>query len=141
MSFDRRIRKLQEELTAVKFSLITNINAVHTETEVTRKKTLANIEAARCKFPSQLEDVKVWAEHRREIQNGASTVKLLNFCCSSSLSVFRRQFDTIAKHNCWTCQEKSTHLIIALQGRATDVRHGIPKSATYEEANSRIYQC
>jgi hypothetical protein len=30
-------------------------------------------------------------------------------------------------------QEKSTYLSTALQGRATDVLHGIPKSATYEE--------
>jgi hypothetical protein len=30
-------------------------------------------------------------------------------------------------------QEKSTYLITSLQGRATDVLHGILKSATYEE--------
>jgi hypothetical protein len=30
-------------------------------------------------------------------------------------------------------QEKSTYLITSLQARATDVLHGIPKSATYEE--------
>jgi hypothetical protein len=47
--------------------------------------------------------------------------------------MFRHQFETVAVHNCWTCQEKSTYLITALQDRATDVLHGIPKGATYEE--------
>jgi hypothetical protein len=45
----------------------------------------------------------------------------------------RRQFETVAEHNCWTRQEKSTYLITSLQSWATDVLHGIPKSATYEE--------
>jgi hypothetical protein len=29
--------------------------------------------------------------------------------------------------------EKSTYMITALQGRATDVLHGVPKGATYEK--------
>jgi hypothetical protein len=47
--------------------------------------------------------------------------------------VFRRQFETAAHHNCWTRQEKSIYLITALQGRSTDVLHGVSKGATYEE--------
>jgi hypothetical protein len=47
--------------------------------------------------------------------------------------VFRHQFETVAQHNCWTSQIKSTYLITALQGRATDVLHGVPKGATYEK--------
>jgi hypothetical protein len=31
------------------------------------------------------------------------------------------------------CLEKSTYLITALQGRATDVLHGVRKGATYEQ--------
>jgi hypothetical protein len=38
--------------------------------------------------------------------------------------VFRHQFETVAEHNCWTCQKKSTYLITALQGQATDMLHG-----------------
>jgi hypothetical protein len=47
--------------------------------------------------------------------------------------VSRRQFEIVAKHNSWTPQEKSTYLITALQGRATNVLHAVPKGATYEE--------
>jgi hypothetical protein len=43
------------------------------------------------------------------------------------------QFETLAEHNCSTRQEKSTYLITALQGRATDVLHGVPKGATFEK--------
>jgi hypothetical protein len=47
--------------------------------------------------------------------------------------MFWRQFKTVAEHNCWKRQEKSTYLITALQGRATDVLHGVLKGATCEE--------
>jgi hypothetical protein len=47
--------------------------------------------------------------------------------------VFQRQFETVAELNCWMRQEKSTYLITALQGRATDVLHGVQKGATCEE--------
>jgi hypothetical protein len=47
--------------------------------------------------------------------------------------VFRRQFKTVAEHNCWTRLKKSTYVITALQGHATDVLHGVPNKATYEE--------
>jgi hypothetical protein len=39
----------------------------------------------------------------------------------------------MAEHNCWTCQEKSTYIITALQGRTTDLLHEVPKGATYED--------
>jgi hypothetical protein len=32
------------------------------------------------------------------------------------------------------CQEKSTYLITFLQGRATNVLHGVPNGATYEKS-------
>jgi hypothetical protein len=48
--------------------------------------------------------------------------------------MFRRQFETVADHNHWTPWEKATYLIAALQGRACDVLHGVPRGATYEEA-------
>jgi hypothetical protein len=38
-------------------------------------------------------------------------------------------------------QEKSTYLITALQVWATDVLHGIPKSATYEETLEALEDC
>jgi hypothetical protein len=47
--------------------------------------------------------------------------------------MFRCQFKTVADHNCWMPREKVTYLIAALQGRACDVLHGVPRGATYEE--------
>jgi hypothetical protein len=46
---------------------------------------------------------------------------------------FWLQFKTVAEHNCWTCQEKSTYLTTALQDQATDELHRVSKGATYEE--------
>jgi hypothetical protein len=46
--------------------------------------------------------------------------------------VFRRQLETVIE-NCWTRLEKSTYFFIAVQGRATDVLHGISKCTIYEE--------
>jgi hypothetical protein len=48
------------------------------------------------------------------------------------VAVFRRQFKTVAEHNYWTRQEKSTYFITGLQARAIDVLHEFPKGATYE---------
>jgi hypothetical protein len=41
--------------------------------------------------------------------------------------------ETVAEHNCWMRQENSMYLITSLQGQATDMLHGILKSATYGE--------
>jgi hypothetical protein len=47
--------------------------------------------------------------------------------------VFRYQFEAVAEHICWTRQERSTYLIAALHGRATDVLHEDPKGETFDE--------
>jgi hypothetical protein len=52
---------------------------------------------------------------------------------TTSWAVFRRQFETVAQHNHWSPQEKSAYLITTLKDRVTDVLHGIPTNATYEE--------
>jgi hypothetical protein len=49
------------------------------------------------------------------------------------MGLFRRLFETTTGHNRWTRQEKSIYLITALQGRAIDVLHGVPRGATYEK--------
>jgi hypothetical protein len=73
------------------------------------------------------------AEQGRGIGAGASMVQPPKFNGTASWAVFRRQFETVAEHNGWTCQKNYTYLITALQGRAGNVLHGIPTSATYEE--------
>jgi hypothetical protein len=52
--------------------------------------------------------------------------------------MFWNQFETIAEHNYCTRLKKSTYLITALQGRATNVLHGVPKAATYEETHEAL---
>jgi hypothetical protein len=47
--------------------------------------------------------------------------------------MFRRQFETIAKHKKWSRGEKLTYLFTALRGRAADIPYGIPADTTYEE--------
>jgi hypothetical protein len=131
--FDRRMMKVQEELTNVNSGLVTDFNEEHMDTQANRKKSLARIEATRREFQSQPEDVNARGEHGRGTQNGTRAVKLTKFDGTYSWTVFRCQFETEDEHNSWTSQEKSTHSIITLQGRPTDVLHGIPKWAIYEK--------
>jgi hypothetical protein len=55
--------------------------------------------------------------------------------------MFWHQFENVGEHNCWTCLEKSTYLIIALQGCATDVEHGVPIGTTCEETLEALEDC
>jgi hypothetical protein len=93
----------------------------------------AKIESTRLEFQSQLEEVMARAELGRRQGVCTSTAQPPTFDGTTFWAVFRRQFETVAEHNCWTRLEKPMYLITSLQGRATDVLHGIPKSATYEE--------
>jgi hypothetical protein len=85
-------------------------------------------------FQAQLEEVRDVAE-RGSIPTGAcaSAAQPPKFDGTTSWAVFQRQFETVAEHNCWMHREKLTYLIRALKGRASDVLHTIPTSATYEE--------
>jgi hypothetical protein len=65
--------------------------------------------------------------------NDAGRAKPPKFDGSTSWAMFRRQFETVADHNRWMPQEKATYLIAALEGRACDVLHWVPRGATYEE--------
>jgi hypothetical protein len=84
-------------------------------------------------FQSQLEEVVARAERGRGPGACASMALPPTFNGTTSWAVFRRHFETVAKHDHWTHQDKSAYLITALKGPAADVLHGIPTSATYEE--------
>jgi hypothetical protein len=73
------------------------------------------------------------AGHARGTGNGTCAATPSKFEGTTSWSVFRHVFETVAEHNGWTPKEEFKYLITALEGRATDVLHGIPKGATYEE--------
>jgi hypothetical protein len=93
----------------------------------------AKTETARRDFQTQLKEVETGAQCGRCTGNGAGAAKPPNFDGTTSWAMFRPQFGTAEDHNCWTRQEKSTYFITALQGRPTDVLHGVPKAANYEE--------
>jgi hypothetical protein len=103
-----------------------------TAQQETGKETLAKIEAVRYEFQSQLEEVQdtilTRTSNKKQCKRGEAT-DVRRYC---SWTVFRRQFETVAKHNRCTRQEKATYMTTALQGRATDVLHGIRKGATNE---------
>jgi hypothetical protein len=88
-----------------------------------------------------LEEVEAKAEGGRGTGNDASMAKPPQFDGTTSWAVFWHQFEIVVEHNCWTRQEKSTYLIIALQSQATNVLHSIPKGATYEETLKALDDC
>jgi hypothetical protein len=94
----------------------------------------AKMEATRRELQSQLGDVAARAEWGRGTEACASIAQPPKFNGTTSWAVFRHQFETVAEHNSWTRQEKSTYLITVLQGRATDMLRGNLKGATYEVA-------
>jgi hypothetical protein len=80
-----------------------------------------------------LKETGARAKRGRGTGTGKGAAKLPKFDGTTSWAVFWHQFQTVAEHNCRMQQEKSTYLITTLQGRATDVLHGVPKEATYEK--------
>jgi hypothetical protein len=71
--------------------------------------------------------------HCHVYPGNASAAQPTTFNGNTSWSVFRLQFGTVAEHNHWSHEEKSTYLITALKVRAGDVLHGIPTNTTYEK--------
>jgi hypothetical protein len=104
VTLDARTKKLQEELTETKNKLQARLEAVETRTERGSTPVV-----------------------------GASTFQPPTFDGKGTWSVFRRQFEIVAEHNRWSDRKQSTHLIMALKGRAADVLYGIPTDTTYEE--------
>jgi hypothetical protein len=80
----------------------------------------------------QLKEVEVRVECGRT-GTTADAAKPPKFDETTSWAVFCRQFQTVAEQNCWTRLEKSIFLIIALEGRATDVLHGVSKGPAVSE--------
>jgi hypothetical protein len=114
---------------------------VQAETVANRQATFERIEAVRRDFCTRLEEAKEMAGHARGTGNGTCAVTPPKFNGTTSWSVFRHQFETVAEHNGWTPKGKSTYLITALEDRATDVLHGISKGATYEEILQALENC
>jgi peptide subunit release factor 1 (eRF1) len=80
-----------------------------------------------------MEQVKAIAVRGGRPTVSANTAQAPTFDGKTFWSTFRRQFETVAKHNMWSNREKSTFLITALKDRAADVLAGIPINTPYED--------
>ncbi|KAJ4428949.1 hypothetical protein ANN_25945 [Periplaneta americana] len=60
-------------------------------------------------------------------------VKTPKFDGTTSWTIFRRQFETIAEHNGWTPAEKTNQLLAGLQGQASEILHSVPEDGTSAE--------
>jgi hypothetical protein len=96
-------------------------------------ETRSETEAPQREFQSRLEVAVATAGRESGPGACASTAQPPIFDGTTSWAVFRRQFESVVEHNLWSSQMKSTYLITTLNGRESDVLHGIPTSATYEE--------
>jgi hypothetical protein len=111
------------------------------ETISNRQATSERFEAVRREFHTRLEEAKEMAGHTCGTGKGTCAITPPKFDGTISWSIFRHQFETVAEHNGWRPKEKSTYLITALEGRATDALHGISKGATYEEILQALEYC
>ncbi|KAJ4438245.1 hypothetical protein ANN_14184 [Periplaneta americana] len=60
-------------------------------------------------------------------------VKTPKFDGTTSWAIFRCQFEATAAHNGWTPAEKTTQLLTALQGQASEILHSVPEDGTAAE--------
>ncbi|KAJ4443007.1 hypothetical protein ANN_04656 [Periplaneta americana] len=67
-------------------------------------------------------------------------VKTPKFDGTTSWAIFRRQFEAIAEHNGWTPAEKTTQLLAALQGQASEILHSVPEDGTALEGRYGDHQ-
>jgi hypothetical protein len=133
---DTQARKFQD----IRADFITNLAMVDLGVEASNRETLTQqrimeekIEANKCEFRAQLEEVKAVAERGSRPAVCASAAQPPAFNRNMSWSMFPLQFETVAEHSRFLDQDKSTYCTTAWKGRAADVLHGIPTNTTYEE--------
>jgi hypothetical protein len=148
MDLTEKIEITQVKLDPVELALEEETNNLRSDLSNMQAETISNtqatserFEAVRREFHTRLEEAKKMPGHTRGMGNGTRAVTLPKFDGTTSWSVLRHQFETVAEHNGWTPKEKSTCLITALEGRATDMLHGISKGATYEEILQALEDC
>jgi hypothetical protein len=127
VALDVQAKEFLEEIAAIR------ANVTRAKKHGTFYETRWQTEANKREPQARLEAVEARAQLGRVQGVCASAVQPPIFNGNTSWAVFRGQFRTVAEHNCWMRQEKYTYLITSLQCPATEVLHGIPKRATYEE--------
>jgi hypothetical protein len=148
MDLTEKFKSTQVKLETIELSLGVETNNLRLDLSNLQAETISNrhanferIEAVRREFHTRLEEAKEMAGHANGKGSGTCAATAPNFDGTASWSVFRHQFETIAEHNGWKPKEKSTYLITALEARATDVLHGIPKGASYDEILQALEDC
>jgi hypothetical protein len=69
------------------------------------------------RVPDKVEEIEAGAERRRGTGTSVGSGKPPKFDGTTSGAVFRRRFEIVAEHNCWTRQENSTYSITVFQDR------------------------
>jgi hypothetical protein len=128
---DEKIMETQQHLQVVMTSI--DIWTGTLQDDITGVKKDLDIRAKGLEARIAEVEARVELEVGGRTGNEAGRAKPPKFDGSTSWAMYRRQFETVADHNRWMPQEKATYLIAALQGRACDVLHGVPRGATYEE--------
>jgi hypothetical protein len=98
-------------------------------------------EKALAELQTQLTKVEALTEHLKATGTGGRAEKPPKFDDTTSWALFRRQFDVVAEHNCWTHLEKSTYLITALQVRDAYVVHGVSNEALEDCFGDQYLAC
>jgi hypothetical protein len=111
VALDAQAKEFREEIAAIKTD-ITSAKKYGTFYE-----TRWQIEATKRELQARLEAAEARAQLGRVQGVCASAVLPPIFNGNTFWAVFRRQFEIIAEHNCWTLQEKFTYLMTSLQGR------------------------
>jgi hypothetical protein len=112
-SLDTRMKSTQETLVDTRKGLEKELGLMF---QVEAHTTKILIEANRRDLQTQLKEVEARAERRRVTGTGEGAAKPPKFDRTTSWAVFRRQFDIVAQHNCWTRLEKFTCLITSFAG-------------------------
>jgi hypothetical protein len=132
--FEKTIAETKDDLENQIESFKNNTRSIRERIFLSEHSMEEMMETNKREFQAQLEEVRAVAERgSRPTGACASAAQPPKFDGTTSWEVFQRQFETVAEHNCWMHREKLTYLITALKGRAADVLHTIPTSATYEE--------
>jgi hypothetical protein len=85
-----------------------------------------------------LKEVEAGSECGRGIVTGVGAVMPPKLDQTTAWVVFQPLFETVGERNCWMRQEKSTYFITTLEGRTTDLLHGVPKGVIYEEIHEAL---
>jgi hypothetical protein len=132
-----KIDETQVELQAVKTSFDTQMKSLadmrndfhkvlqttKADIRINQERMEAKIEATGHEFQKQLKEVEAGAKHGRGTGTSMGKEKPPKFKGTTQWVGFQHQFQTVAKHDCWTHLKKSIYLIIALQGWAINVLH------------------